>query len=250
MHRIKFLSCALLFLLVFGADAQESAFDIIKKAEDKVRGTTSQSQLTIRIVRPTWSREMQLKTWSKGKKLAMILVTAPARDKGTVFLKRDKEVWNWIPSIERSIKLPPSMMSQSWMGTDFTNDDLVKESSTTDDYTHKIIGDSIIMGRFCYVIEMIPRPDAAIVWGKVLVWIDKKDFMELLIEFYDEDGELVNRMEAKQVKLFQGKLLPSEMEMTPVEKPGHKTVLIYENLIFDNPIDDGFFSTRQMKLLR
>jgi outer membrane lipoprotein-sorting protein len=248
--KTSFLFQAVCLLLSIQLVAQESASEIVKKADDKVRGKTSQSDFTIRIVRPAWSREMKMKAWSKGNKLAMILVTAPAKDKGTVFLKRDKEVWNWIPSIERSVKLPPSMMSQSWMGTDFTNDDLVKESSAVEDYTHTIKGDSMLLGRSCYIIEMIPKPEAAIVWGKLLTWIDKKDYMQLMVEFYDEEGELVNRMTATQVKMMGGRLLPSEMEMVPLNKNGHKTIMIQDNLVFDQPMDDSFFTTQQMKQIR
>lgn len=191
-----------------------------------------------------------MKSWTKGNKLAMILVTAPAKDKGTVFLKRDKEVWNWIPSIERSIKLPPSMMSQSWMGTDFTNDDLVKESSVIEDYTHTISGEGNLLGRPCYIIEMIPKPDAAVVWGKLILWVDKKDYMQLKVEFFDEDEEIVSRMTALQVKMMDGRMLPCEMEMVPLDKKGHKTILIQDNLLFDKPIDDNFFTTQQMKQIR
>jgi len=117
---------------------------------------------------------MQCKTWIKGNNLAMILVTAPAKDKGVVFLKRKKEVWTWLPSLERTVKLPPSMMGQNWMGTDFTNDDLVKESSMVEDYHHTLTGDIIIQNRSCYIISMLPKPEAAVVWSKVIICIDKK----------------------------------------------------------------------------
>jgi outer membrane lipoprotein-sorting protein len=249
MRYFLFYTLLLLFLStpVF---SQESARDIIQKAEDRVRGNTSIASMTVRIVRPTWSRELKIKSWTKGKKLALILVTALAKDKGTVFLKRDKEVWNWIPSIERSIKLPPSMMSQNWMGTDFTNDDLVKESSTADDYTHKLTGDTVIAGLDCHRVEMVPKPEAAIVWGKVLVWVDKKDYMQMMVEFYDEDGALINRMTGKNIRMLAGRLLPSVMEMEPLEKKGYKTILIYDQLEFDTPLEDSYFSTQKMKLIR
>lgn len=226
------------------------AKEIVRKAEDKMRGNTSISVITIQTVRPTWTREMKVKAWTKGTQYALILVTSPQREQGNVFLKREKEVWNWVPSIERVVKLPPSMMSQSWMGTDFTNDDLVKESSVTDDYTHKLLGDSVVDGRNCYRIQMIPKPDAAIVWGKVIAWIDKKDYLQLRTEFYDEDGTLVNVMRSSEIKLLGGKLLPSKIEMLPQDKQGNKTVLIYESLQFDTPIEDNFFSIQNMKTVK
>lgn len=227
-----------------------SAKEIVKKADDNMRGKTSQADITIKIIRPTWSREMTMKAWSKGDDYSMILVTSPAREKGTVFLKRIKEVWNWIPSIERTIKLPPSMMSQSWMGTDFTNDDLVKEASSVSDYDHKLLGKETILDKDCYKIEMIPKPSAAIVWEKVIVWIDSEDFLQLKAEFYDEDGELVNIMNSSEVKEVGGRKITSKIEMFPVDKEGNSTVIMYNDIIFDTPINDNFFTTRNMKQLK
>lgn len=227
-----------------------SAKDIVKKADDNMRGKTSEADITIKIIRPTWSREMNMMAWSKGDDYSMILVTSPAKEKGTVFLKRIKEVWNWIPSIERNIKLPPSMMSQSWMGTDFTNDDLVKEASSVVDYDHKLLGKEIISDKDCYKIEMIPKPSAAIVWEKVIVWIDSEDFLQLKAEFYDEDGELVNIMNSSDVKEVGGRKITSKIEMLPVDKEGNSTVIIYNHIVFDKGINDNFFTTRNMKQLK
>ncbi|HLI92977.1 MAG TPA: outer membrane lipoprotein-sorting protein, partial [Puia sp.] len=154
-------------LLAAPAAYSQTAKEIVARAEDNIHGLYAKTEMTIQIIRPAWTRTMNLKTWSRGDAYSLMLITAPAKDAGTVFLKRGKEIWNWLPSIERSVKLPPSMMSQSWMGTDFTNDDLVKASSRVDDYTHKIVGDSVIEGRSCWKIEMIPLPAASVVWGKV-----------------------------------------------------------------------------------
>ena len=227
-----------------------TAKEIVKKADDNMRGNTSIADITIVIVRPTWKRELSMKAWTKGEDYSMILITSPAREKGTVFLKRIKEVWNWIPAIERNIKLPPSMMSQSWMGTDFTNDDLVKEASSVSDYEHTHLGKEVIAGKECYKIEMVPKASAAIVWKKVIVWIDTSDFLQLKAEFYDEDGELVNRMNSSEIKLMDGKKITSKIEMIPVDKPGQSTVIIYKNILFNTPINDDFFTTRNMKQLK
>lgn len=224
--------------------------EIVAKADAKLKGKTSQAEIKMSIVRPKWTRELQLKSWSKGDDLALILITAPARDKGAAFLKRGKEIWNWQPSIDRSIKLPPSMMSQSWMGSDFTNDDLVQQSSVVDDFTHKLLGMEKIEGRECYKIEMTPKENAAIVWGKVITWIDKTDYMELKAEFYDEEGYLINTMHGKNIKTLGGKLLPARMEMTPADQPGHKTIIEYLSLSFDKPIDDNFFSIQNLKKVK
>ena len=233
--------------IFFTALTTEEAKDVVRKSDERMRGKTSSAEISIQIVRPSWSREIKIKTWAKGTELALLLVTYPAKEKGTVYLKRTKEVWNWVPSIERVIKLPPSMMSQSWMGTDFTNDDLVKESSVVDDYIHSFAGDSTVDGRNCYKIKMVPKPEAAIVWGKVLVWVDKKDYLQMRAEFYDEDNTLVSTMQSSEIKTLGGRLLPSKIEMIPADKKSQKTVMKYENIVFDSPIGDNFFSPENMK---
>lgn len=226
----------------------QDAKGIVSKADEKMRGKTSQIEMTIRTVRPAWSREMDLKAWMKGTDYAMIVIQSPAKDKGIVFLKRKKEVWNWMPTLERTIKLPPSMMSQSWMGTDFTNDDLVKESSIVNDYLHSIIGDTTIDNRVCYIIQMIPKPEAAVVWSKLIVCIDKIDFLELHTRFYDEDGKLINIMNAYDIKIMGGRLIPTHFEMIPTDKKNQKTEMIYKNIQYNKPIEDNFFTTEKMKM--
>lgn len=241
----------LTFLSVLTPQVEQlSALDIVRKADEKRRGDTNYSEMTIAIVRPNWTREMEIKTWSKGMEYSLILITDPARDKGTAFLKRQKEIWNWLPSIDRTIKLPPSMMMQSWMGSDFTNDDLIKESSIVEDYTHRLLGDSVVLGRDCYKIELIPKPEAAVVWGKIYNWIDKKDFMELKTELYDEDGYLVNRILFSEIELLDGRLLPTKMEYIPIDKPGHKTVIKYTTTDYDINIGESYFSLQNMKRVR
>ncbi len=241
---------AMLIFCVTTTQAQ-TAREIIEKADQKMRGTKSAiTEMIITTVRPKWTREMTLKSWSKGEKLSLSVVRAPAKDKGVSFLKRDKEIWNWMPSIERTIKLPPSMMMQSWMGTDFTNDDRVRESSTLNDYTQKITGDSTILGRKCYKIQLDPKPDAAVVWGKLVLFIDKTDLIQLRSEMYDEDGYLVNIMNSSDIKEMGGKKLAAKMEMIPVDKPGNKTMMEITAIEFDKPIEDSFFSTSNMKTVK
>lgn len=243
---------ALLLFLVFFSSWKllaQNAYEIVKKADEKMRGNTSQADMVIRTVRPTWSREMEVKTWMKGTSYALLLIKSPARDKGTSFLKKKKEVWNWVPTLERTIKLPPSMMSQSWMGTDFTNDDLVKESSALEDYTHSIMGDTVIDERPMWKILFRPKPEATVVWGKLIVCIDKKDYLELYTEFYDEDGSLLNRMRGYDIKVMDGRLIPTRMEMIPAGKKGQKTEIVYRSILFNRPIEDNFFTLERMKQL-
>lgn len=208
-----------------------------------------QAEMIIKTIRPGWTREMQCRTWMKGKDLAMILILAPAKDKGIAFLKKKKEVWNWMPALERSIKLPPSMMTQSWMGTDFTNDDLVREASATEDYTHSLIGDTVIGERDCFIILMIPKPQAAIVWSKVIVCIDKKDFLELHSRFYDEEGQLVNTLNGYDIRLMHDRVIPTRFEMIPADKKGQRTEMIYKSIRYNGPIEEAFFTVEKMKTI-
>jgi outer membrane lipoprotein-sorting protein len=226
-----------------------TAKEIVTKAENNIHGLSSVTDMTIQIIRPTWTRSMSIEAWTKGEDYSIMLVTAPAKDAGTVFLKRLREIWNWVPSIERVVKFPPSMMSQSFMGTDFTNDDLVKASSRIDDYTHKIVGDSVIEGRKCWKIEMIPLPEAAVVWNKVNIWIDQKDYLELRLEFFDEDNKMVNILQCSNIRTMGGRIMPCKMEMIPAEKKGQETIITYNSAIFNQPIEESFFTTENMKKL-
>jgi outer membrane lipoprotein-sorting protein len=193
---------------------------------------------------------MKMKSWSKGDDLSLIVITAPARDKGMGFLKRGNEMWNWQPSIDRTIKLPPSMMLQSWMGSDFTNDDLVKQSSLVVDYTHKMLGKETVEKRECYKIQLTPLENAPVVWGKVIMWIDTEEYMQMKVEFYDEDDYLVNTMLGKNIKILGGKLLPSIMEVIPEAEEGNKTVIEYLSLDFNQKTKDDFFSIQNLKRVR
>lgn len=236
----------LFFQLLFSTLYSQEAKEIVQKADEKAKGKTSFATLSIQTLRPTWSREMNVKAWTKGNDFTLLLVLAPAKEKGVVYLKRNKEVWNWIPSIERTIKMPPSMMNQSWMGTDFTNDDLVKEASILEDYHHTFLEEVVVDGRPCYKIQLIPKPKSSVVWGKVVMCIDKKDFLMLYVEYFDEDEILVNTLHSTDIKMLGGRLLPTRMEMIPVNKKGNKTVLLYHSLVFDTPLEEAFFTTQNL----
>lgn len=215
-----------------------------------MRGNSSYGEAVMRIVRPDWTREVSMKMWSLGTDRSMVYVTGPPRDKGTATLMRDQEIWNWQPTIERVVKLPPSMMMQSWMGSDFTNDDLVKQSSIVEDYTHKLLNDTTIEGYDCYKIELTPKENAPVVWGKIVMSVAKKEFLQLQVKFYDEDGFLVNTMNGSKVKMMGGRLITTYLEMIPAENPKQKTVFEYNKLEFNVKLEDSFFSIQNMKRLR
>ena len=242
----------ILILSSFGnIKAQElTATEVIEKANDLMRGKSSKGEMTMTIIRPKWERSISFKTWSKGSEYSIIYVTAPAKEKGQVFLKREKEMWNWVPSIERMIKIPPSMMMQSWMGSDMTNDDLVKESSIVNDYEHNILGKETLEGYECYMIELIPREDAPVVWGKIISWISVKEYFTLKNEYYDEDGYLVNRETLSKIRNVGNRVMPTFFEIIPVDKEGHKTTMEFTTMEFDVSIKDDFFSIQNMKRIR
>ena len=247
-HYKQFIVMLLFFIIssLYGQNAME----IVRKADKLIKANSSFSEVKMKVIKPDWSREMTMKMWALEPDYALILISAPAKDKGMVTLKRKTEVWNWIPGIHRVIKIPPSMMLQSWMGSDFTNDDLVKQSSIVKDYHHKIIGDEKYGGYDCYKIEMIPKEDANVVWGKIIAWVSKKGYLSLRSDYYDEDGYLIKKMTGSKVKKMGGRVIPTLWEMQPVDKPGQKTVMEYLNIKFNIPLKESFFSQQNMKHVR
>ncbi|EMF9032836.1 outer membrane lipoprotein-sorting protein [Vibrio parahaemolyticus] len=241
---------ALLFLLFTSLSYAESAFDIVQKSDQAMRGKSSYSEATMEIVRTDWTRSMTMKSWTKGTELSLVLVTAPAKDKGSASLKRHREMWNWVPSIERVIKIAPSMLSQSWMGSDFTNDDLINQSSIVVDYQHALRGNDSFEGDKVWVIEATAKPDAPVVWNKVTLWISQSTYLQRKVEFYDEFDERVNVLTTYDVKELGGRKIATRMEMKPVDKPGNKTIFTTHQAQFDFDINDDFFSQQQMKSLR
>jgi outer membrane lipoprotein-sorting protein len=228
-----------------------TAKEIVKKADEKFNGEKSSIMvMSMTIIRPTWQRSVEFKNWSLGKDYALTLITAPAKDAGQTFLKRGTEMWSWNPSINRLIKLPPSMMSQGWMGSDYTNDDILKESSVVNDYTHEIIGEELIAGRDCYKIQMVAKEDAAVIWGQQIRWVDKKDFLVLRAELFDEDGIIVRTETGSDIRTMDGRVIQTKIELTPADEPGNKTVVVIKDIKFNIPMQESFFSQQNMKNVR
>lgn len=245
------------FIIIFGLFANNSiaqetltAKEIIQKADEKVRGKTNTSVMVMEIIRPTWKRSVSMKSWGRGLDFSMTYITAPAKDKGQVFMKRKTEMWNWMPSIGRMIKIPASMMSQGWMGSDYTNDDILKESSIVVDYTHKISSEEKIDGYDCYKIEMTPKEDAAVIWGMVYKWITKDEFIQIKSEYFDEDDDLVKSDHSYDFKMMDGRLIPTRMEIIPADEEGKKTVVYIKETKFNIDLPESFFSQQKMKRIR
>tara|TARA_B100000809_G_scaffold149256_1_gene146733 strand:+ start:22 stop:777 length:756 start_codon:yes stop_codon:yes gene_type:complete len=250
MKHIFFITLLTTLTSVFTQQNDFILKETISKAENRLRGKSSIATMSITVVRPKYSREMKVKNWTKTEDYNVMYIIEPTRDKGTVYLKRNKEIWYYIPSIERNIKMPPSMMNQSWMGTDMSNDDLVKKTSYENDFSHRLIGSAIIAGVDCYEVELFPHEDADVVWGKVKMWIDKSLYNIMKQEQYDEDLELVNTTNASEVKSMGGEIVPTKMEIVPADKKGQKTVMKYESIEFDIDISEQYFTTQYMTRLR
>jgi outer membrane lipoprotein-sorting protein len=241
----------LILINIFSGGFSQDATEIVKRADDKMRGEKSAiSEMTMKIVRPTWERTISFKSWDKGTSCSLVLITAPAKEKGQSFLKLDREMWSWNPTISRMIKLPPSMLSQGWMGSDHTQDDLLNQRSIVVDYTHKIIGEEKLEDRDCYKIELLPKEDAPVVWGKIILLITKVDYLQLKGEYYDEDNYLVKTELGEDIKTMDGRVIPTTYELIPADKVGNKTIVIMTSIKFNVPIDDSFFSQQNMKRLR
>ncbi|MCB0480207.1 MAG: outer membrane lipoprotein-sorting protein [Flavobacteriales bacterium] len=250
---MKYLCVAILFLSIgtYNLKSQDlTAKQIIEKANNLTLGRSAKGEMEMTIERPSWSRTITMKTWSLGRGYSLIYITAPARDKGQVFLKRETEMWNWMPTVSRMMKIPSSMMGQSWMGSDFTNDDLVRMNSIVEDYTHKILGEEKINGFECYKIELMPKEEAAVVWGKLVVWVAKGEYYTMKQENYDEDMMLVNIMTASDVKQMGDRKLPARLELIPSDKKNQKTIIVTKWQEFNIDIDESFFSQQNMKQVR
>ena len=239
----------LAILLSFGTHAQ-NATEIVSRAHEKTNGNSNYTEMTMKIVRPTYERSISMKAWALGTNYSMVYITAPAKEKGQVHLKREKEMWNWQPAINRMIKLPPSMMMQSWMGSDFTNDDLINQASIVNDYTHKLLGEEKYETYSCYKIELTPKENSNVVWGKIILLISKDDEFILKSEYFDEDNDLIKTELASDIKMLGGKKIPAKFTTIPADKKGNKTILIMDNIVFDYKLDESFFTQQNMKRVK
>lgn len=242
----------LYFLLCLGAYAYAlTPKEIIHASETKYSGElSSYSELEMTIVRPHYTRQLGIKDWYKkegGVKQSLALITAPAKERGQTFLKDGTKLWSWNPSIQRLIKLPPSMMSQGWMGSDVSNDDIMKESSFENDYTQTLLKTEDLGGYRCYVLELIPHEEGNITWGKIVMWISVDDFFQMKLMFYDEDGELVKTHLSSEIKTFDDRTLPSVIEIQPADEEDQKTIITLKAMLFNQKIAPEFFSIQNMK---
>lgn len=249
------LSLALIAALCISAGApaaaqsprDPSAREIIERTDRLQRGNTQQGVYRMTVVRPEWERSTRFEFWSEGSEKSFIRVLEPARDRGVTFLKVGREMWNYVPRVNRVIKIPPSMMLQSWMGSDFTNDDLVKESSVIDDYEHRLVGRETMDGAEAWRIELIPKPSAAVAWARFEEWIRVSDFAPLRAVYYNERGEHVRTMIFSDIRVSGTRPVPWRMELIEETKPGRKTILEIERIVYDRAIESSIFSQQHLR---
>lgn len=224
--------------------AEESrARDTMVKLQKLLRSDTNTARYKMTVKTPQWERSITMDSWDDrpGKRF-FIRIIEPAKDRDTTYLKLDSNLWMYLPKLERDIRIPPSMMLSSWMGSDFTNDDLVKAASVVDDYVHTITADD---GQ-TITIESIPKPEAPVVWGK-LVHIIRRDGIPLSEDFYDEHGKLRRSLKFDSVHRAGGRVIPTRWIMQPVDEPGKQTILEIDSIEFDPPIDDSIFTRANLK---
>ena len=245
-----FLLSTLSFCLL--TPAQEPTADVeivVKKIDQLYRSESSHAEMEMQIVTPHWERTLAMTVWSKGMDKTFIRITAPKKEQGVATLRIGNEMWNYLPKTNKTMKIPPSMMMGSWMGSDFTNDDLVRESSMLDDYTYQYVTPEDASPDHLYV-QLIPKEDSPIVWGKIVAAVQSKDYIPVWQRFYDEKGNLMRVMNFKEIKTFGDKIAPAVMEMIPQNKEGHKTVVRWLNATFDSDIDDKIFTRRNLQRRR
>lgn len=220
---------------------------IVAEVEKRLWGKTSQGRYEMTITTPYWQRTLKLKVWTQRPEKSFIRILSPAKEAGVGSLRIKDEMWNYLPKVERIVKVPPSMMLQAWMGSDFTNDDLVKESSMIDDYTHELIGEENIKGELAYRVKSVPKADAAVVWGKLIYHVRKRDLMPLGFDYYDERGRLLKSLTFSAVAEMDGRQLPTRWEMRPTDKPENATVIRVKEIRFDRSIPTKIFTLRNLR---
>ena len=244
----KILIVLSLFISISNSKADNiSPEKILNNVDDLYRSNASHSILTLSVTTVNWQRTLTLEQWSKGEDKSLIKVLKPKKEKGLATLRVDKNVWNFLPKVKRVVKIPSSMMSSSWMGSHFTNDDLVKQSRMAEDYTFSITFEGMKDGKEIIEVTCLPNKEAAVVWGKVEVVVYADDYLPLRMIYYDEDLLLSRTLEFTNIELMDGKMIPTMMNMIPIDEPGESTTVKWEEIQFDVAIDDDFFSLRKLQ---
>ena len=250
MIKLRLIIIFLLFKIFFSTYAIASDLDpkiILNNVDDIYRSNASHGILTLAVTTSNWQRSLTLEQWSKGNNMHLIKVLKPKKEKDLATLRVDNNVWNYMPKVKRVVKIPSSMMSSSWMGSHFTNDDLVKQSRMVIDYDFSITYEGLRDGVDIVEISCVPKKNAAVVWGKVEVIVYRNDFIPLRIVYYDEDLKLSRTLKFSNIQVLGGKKIPLQMKMVPTDEPEESTAILWEKIKFDIVIKDDFFSLRKLQ---
>ncbi len=220
---------------------------ILDNIDDMYRGKSSKGKMIMKVVTEHWSREMTLEFYSRGKDLSLARILSPKKEKGMATLRNGKNIWNYLPKVNRVMKVPSSMMGSSWMGSHFTNDDLVKESRMADDYDFKVDYQGKRDGQDVIEILCTPKKRAAVVWGKIVVRVRASDYEPLVITYFDEDMMKSREMRFSDFRKIGGRLIPTTLKMVPEDKPGEYTLVKYEDIDFNVELKDSLFTIRGLQ---
>ncbi len=245
----RFVGLFLLLLPLSSAYAID-AEQLMDRIDRMWRGDSSHALLTMQVNTRRYSRSMKIEVWSKGKERSLLLIRKPKKDRGIATLKVERNIWNYLPKINRTTRVPASMMSGAWMGSHFTHDDLVKESHYRDDYHSTLTFEGERNGTALYEVTAIPKEDAAVVWGKVVMTIRQDHLTPIDAIYYDEEGTVVRTIRFDQLQYIGERWVPMRMVLTPEEKPNESTTLRYHRIAFDLPLQENLFSLRSLRQRR
>lgn len=229
------------------AEDQPDVVPLMKRTEQAMEGRSSIAVMSMKIVTPTWSRALKLKVWARGRDYALVQVLeAGPREVGMMTLKREKQLWNYLPQAGRVMKLPSGMLGDSWLGSDLTNDDLVKGSSLVDDFTSKVTGTEALDGRRAWHVVLLPKPSSTLVWDKIELLVDRETCVPLEESFFDEAGKVARKMQFSGLKQLGWRQVATKVTITPAEA-GRQTQLVYDSQEFDVDIDESTFSLHRLQ---
>lgn len=240
VNRMPLPPALLLIVLIALPPCSAQALDLpalIRQVEEQYMAGSSHARMQMRVQTQHWQRSMEMEAWSLGRDRFLVRILDPATDRGVTTLKVDREVWNYLPRVDRVIKIPPSMMGGAWMGSHITNDDLVKANHVDSDYNFALLEETAEL----YRIEALPKPEAAVVWGKLIYQIARPANIPQRVKYYDEKMLLVREIVFDQVAKIDSRTLPLRMTVRPLDKPEEITVMLYRELEFDIPLQPSFF---------
>lgn len=233
--------------LIFAADEVERARQVLVEIDDLWRSDSSQSTVSMKVITAHYSRQVTMENWTSGKDKSLVKILSPRKEKGTVTLKSGNAIYTYLPKTDRTIRLTSSMMMGSWMGSHFTNDDLVKDSRLSDDYVPRIVFEGARDGENIIEFALAPKPEAPVVWGRIVIVVLADGFLPITSSYYDEDMVLARTMIFSDIKEMGGRLLPATMRVIPADEVGEYTELTYLSISFGKKLDDSFFSLQQLR---